>query len=374
VSVIDFHPKSGPVGTVVTIHGTGFSATPSSNAVTFNGTAASVTSATNTSLVVEVPAGATTGTIGVTAPGGSATSGSAFTVTSTGGAPTITGFSPNVGLPGDTTTISGTSFDTVPANNKVAFYRAPDPRPKALVPTATTTALDAVVPSGTRSGPVTLATPGGTTVSADDFFVPLMGYTAAQVIFTGRITVGGSTVDVPMTTPSRLGLVLFDGLAGQRLNLGVLRISGSGFPSATIYRPDGAQLLGVSGSSFSNGSAHFLPPLPMSGVYVIALTNWGVSHTVRLTLSEEVTATGVVDGAAVNLTLPRVGQRARITFSGSAGQRIDVGLAAPFYTTAFLRTADETATLVWANVSPAGELHSAPLPATGGATVEVTNP
>ena len=61
VSIIDFTPNDGPIGQTVTIYGTGFSATPSSNTVTFNGTSASITSASTTSLVVTVPSGATTG-------------------------------------------------------------------------------------------------------------------------------------------------------------------------------------------------------------------------------------------------------------------------------------------------------------------------
>jgi YD repeat-containing protein len=58
VSIIDFQPKAGPVGTVVTIQGTGFSPTPGNNSATVNGVAATVTSSTATSLVVPVPAGA----------------------------------------------------------------------------------------------------------------------------------------------------------------------------------------------------------------------------------------------------------------------------------------------------------------------------
>src|SRR6266508_2089367 len=48
VSIISFSPASGPIGTTVTISGTGFSTTPSQDTVTFNGTAATVTSATTT--------------------------------------------------------------------------------------------------------------------------------------------------------------------------------------------------------------------------------------------------------------------------------------------------------------------------------------
>jgi YD repeat-containing protein len=38
LALIDFTPKSGPVGTTVTLYGTAFSATPASNTVEFNGT------------------------------------------------------------------------------------------------------------------------------------------------------------------------------------------------------------------------------------------------------------------------------------------------------------------------------------------------
>ena len=42
LAVLQFTPSSSPVGTTVTIYGTGFSATPASNTVKFNGTTATV--------------------------------------------------------------------------------------------------------------------------------------------------------------------------------------------------------------------------------------------------------------------------------------------------------------------------------------------
>jgi YD repeat-containing protein len=68
ISIIDVSPGSGPVGTSVTIAGTGFSPTPGQNTVTFNGTSATVTASTATQIVTTVPVGATTGSIAVTAP------------------------------------------------------------------------------------------------------------------------------------------------------------------------------------------------------------------------------------------------------------------------------------------------------------------
>src|SRR4030095_9705912 len=61
VAIIEFTPRQGPTDTVVTIYGTGFSATPASNTVQFNGTSATVTAATPTPLTVTGPARATTG-------------------------------------------------------------------------------------------------------------------------------------------------------------------------------------------------------------------------------------------------------------------------------------------------------------------------
>ena len=73
-TILQFTPSSGPVGTSVTIYGTGFSATPASNVVKFNGTTATVLTASTTVLTTTVPAGATTGTISVTVAGVTATS------------------------------------------------------------------------------------------------------------------------------------------------------------------------------------------------------------------------------------------------------------------------------------------------------------
>ncbi|WP_370214713.1 IPT/TIG domain-containing protein [Mesoflavibacter profundi] len=61
-SVSSFYPTSGPEFTEVTILGSGFTA---SSSVDFNGTNATVISQTSTEIIVEVPAGASTGSITV---------------------------------------------------------------------------------------------------------------------------------------------------------------------------------------------------------------------------------------------------------------------------------------------------------------------
>ena len=78
-------PNSGPVGTPVTIAGTNFGSTQGSSSVKFNSIpATTVTTWSNTSIVADVPLGATTGGVAVTVAGISSNS-PTFTVTSASG-------------------------------------------------------------------------------------------------------------------------------------------------------------------------------------------------------------------------------------------------------------------------------------------------
>lgn len=74
VGISGFTPENGNTGTIVTITGVGFSATPSANTVTFNGIAAQVTTASATQLTVVAPPGVTNGFIKVRVNGVEATS------------------------------------------------------------------------------------------------------------------------------------------------------------------------------------------------------------------------------------------------------------------------------------------------------------
>jgi RHS repeat-associated protein len=145
VSISAITPTNGPVGSTVTIYGTGFSSTPAQNTAAFGcgpscTVNATITSATATRLALTVPATAVTGTIGVTTPGGSASS-PTFTVTAAGAAPTLTGFTPTLVATGDTLNVTGTNFDTTPANDRLTTNVA-----VAQVTSATLTSLQATVP------------------------------------------------------------------------------------------------------------------------------------------------------------------------------------------------------------------------------------
>lgn len=321
VSIVDFSPKSGPVGTSVTIHGTGFSATPSENAVTFNGVAASVTLSTPTRIDTAVPSGATTGPIRVTTPGGSDTSGAPFTVTT--GPPTLTRFSPTIGTTGTPVTLTGTNFDTTPANNEVEFNSV-----RSSVSSSTPTTIVTSVPSGARSGPISVRTPSGS-VSRGDFFVPPSPYTAADVEFTGRTTLGFSRT-VVITVPNKIGLLLIDAVAGQRVSLKVDRITIPPQTDIGIYRPDGTSLTGcVVGAG---GGYCPITTLPVAGTYTIVVDPRGLntgSITVTLLDASDVAATITPGGPPVMVVITIPGQMAQVTFTGAVGQRVSVRLTDP---------------------------------------------
>jgi YD repeat-containing protein len=319
LSIIDFNPAAGPAGTVVTILGTGFDPTPGSNTVTFNGTIATISSASPTELVVTVPPGAATGVIAVTSPAGSATSSAPFTVTTSTGAPAITGFTPTIGTPGTPISITGSNFEPTPTNNRLRFNTVPAP-----ITSSTATNISVAVPGGATSGRLSLATPGGTTQSTDDFFVPPPPNSAADVSFAARASIGGATINATMSPVGKIALIVFDGSAGQQVSIGI----SSGQPVETdtwVFHPNGTQL-GWVYSDFLGRDLH-IESLPVTGTYTIRIAPRGTYTGAKpITLSQDlIVGPIVVGGASVPVNITRPGQRARLTFAGTAGQRLTLG-------------------------------------------------
>ena len=326
VAVIAFSPPSGAIGTSVTIYGTGFSTIPSQNVVTFNGVAGNVTSASATQITATVQSGTSTGPITVTTPTGSATSSTSFVV-SAGNSPTISGFNPTIGTPNTPVTITGTNFDPDPYNDKTRFNITYSPNTAV-----TTTSITTTVPLGASSGRISVATPNGTAVSSADFFIPPSSHSPSQVGVTGRMSIG----DILNITigPNLVGIMVFDGTAGQRVSVGMTNVTiaqgvccPSSVASVAIYQPDNTLLLGPFG--FGQGG-HGTPSkvLPVTGTYVILVdpfNSW--SGGVTLTLSEDLSPPIAIDGTSVALGFNRPGQNGYVSFAGSAGQRVSLGMS-----------------------------------------------
>jgi hypothetical protein len=110
-TITSFTPTSGPVGTTITVTGTDFTGATGAKLNDLAVTNFMVMGAT--SVMFDVPAGATSGFIAVTTLGGTATSTGTFTVSAPVVIPTITSLTPNAqvaGGPAVTLTIAGTGF------------------------------------------------------------------------------------------------------------------------------------------------------------------------------------------------------------------------------------------------------------------------
>jgi len=179
--VTSFTPTSGAEGASVTISGANFTG---ATAVRFNGSAASYAVTSATSIQATVPAGATTGPLSVTTPGGAVTSANNFIV-----APTITSFAPTNGPVGTVVTITGRNFTGATAvrfNGSAASYTV-----------TSATSIQATVPTGATTGPLSVTTAGGTATSANTFTVTVrLTVTKASTVGVGAGTVTSSPAGI----------------------------------------------------------------------------------------------------------------------------------------------------------------------------------
>jgi hypothetical protein len=209
-SIANLNPTSGMVGATVTIAGANFGATQGTSTVKFNGAVATPTSWSATSLVVSVPAAATTGNVVVTV-GGIASNGMSFTVT-TVSAPSITSLNPTSAVAGMSVTIAGANFGATQGTSTLTFNGT------AATPTSwSATSIVAPVPAGATTGNV-VVTVGGVASNGVAFTIttpapsitslnPTTGPVATSVTITGGnfgASQGTSTVSFNGTaaTPS----------------------------------------------------------------------------------------------------------------------------------------------------------------------------
>jgi uncharacterized repeat protein (TIGR03803 family) len=146
---------SGKIGKAVEILGQGFTGT---TGVSFDGVAATFTFVSDTYLTAAVPAGAKTGSVTVSTPGGILTSNISFRVT-----PVIRSFSPSSGKVATSVTITGQSLTQT---TKVAFGGK-----AATFVVNSDTQVTATVPTGAKTGPISISTKGGTATSSGVFTV-----------------------------------------------------------------------------------------------------------------------------------------------------------------------------------------------------------
>ena len=180
-------------------------------------------------------------------------------------APTISNFTPTIGTAGTTVTISGADFDLIPTNTTVKFNGI-----DAVVNIIDSSTIEAVVPALTTTGSITVSTPAGTVASNEFFVVPPPSYTADNIESVGWIGFDES-LTTTVTTSGKVGLILFNGTAGQRISL---QSNGSNSHYLSIYNPDGSTLVSY---GFASSRYTGVKILPATGTYTISVNPYSTN-------------------------------------------------------------------------------------------------
>jgi aryl-phospho-beta-D-glucosidase BglC (GH1 family) len=166
--IATFAPTSGPVGTVVTLGGSGFTGLNAAWVGSAHDAGLRVVS--DARVEVTVPAGATTGAIGILNPDYASFTPSSFTVTAGTSPPTqppypqpaIAGFAPTSGAIGTIVTVTGSGFMGV----NVAWVGSGHDAPVTVV---SDTQARVTVPASATSGPIKLLNPSYSAASSGSF-------------------------------------------------------------------------------------------------------------------------------------------------------------------------------------------------------------
>jgi hypothetical protein len=172
------------------------------------------------------------------------------------------------------------------------------------------------------SGRISVTTPFGKAVSATDLFVPPPPFVPADVSHTGRIAFAQETI-VSITQPGTVGMLIFDGRAGQRISMLLSQLTANA--KISIYKPDEKVLIGTDFYTWSENRFIDTHILPKDGSYTIIIDPAGTdTTTVSLKLYDvppDVTDTiGMNTYKTVQVGVP--GQNILLKYTATAGQRI----------------------------------------------------
>ena len=213
-------PTSGPVGTTLTLSGSGFGTVAGSVYFTQGSTTLKQAGSpwSGTSVSTTVPSGLSAGSVAVAvynSTTGLLSNSQNFTVTA---APTLSSISPTSGPVGTTLTLSGSGFESPGTVAGSVYFTPSGTTPPVIVPAGsgeTDTSATAVVPNSLSASPVAVAVYNATTGLLSNSLSFSLTCSGVSVT-TGTFVVGPgqTTLTVPITTD-----VTSPGLAGYGLTL-----------------------------------------------------------------------------------------------------------------------------------------------------------
>ena len=336
VSVSSFSPTSATSGTTVTINGGGFDPSPANDTVLINGVAATVTSATATQLQITLPANATPGHLSVTTSQGTGISTTPLFVPASGYSLSQVG-TPAVLAPGGTghvytfnaNQVAVALFDGV-AGQRMSFVAtnlsfggyytvyAPDGSTLAHDYISTVTGTMVNLPALSMAGTfafyfVPSSTPGTATF-------------ALQTDVVGLLQTDGTPTPTALA-PGQSATYTFSATAGQSFNLALTPFNGAGWVNATLYRPDGSQLVNCGTyQNYYNYSEACDFTVGIAGTYTLRIVPNGLSPSSFNTfLVQDVSAALTLGNPGAGTPIPVSlvpNQHALLTFTATANQTL----------------------------------------------------
>lgn len=325
--ISSFTPTSGSPGTSVTLTGTNLEPYPGQTAVEINGLFLPVTSVSDVSISFTIPAWVGSGPVTVTTPFGRTASATPLTVIPAGVTyanvtsyfqlTTASSISASLASSGKMTAITfdaeegdyiSLQLSSVSGANLVYYLYSTT---STLLQTSS---MGATIPTAhfprlTRTGTYTLLILATGSASFD-----------ATIEEAPYITIGGSSVTASTTVARQGKRLVMNGTAGQHLGIGLSSFSGAAsvFTYYVIYPSGGSSSFSCSSSS---GLCDIDVDLPESGIYQLATTSSTATGAMSFvtTASEDLGSSFSV-GTPASISLPRNGQNARYTFSGTAGE------------------------------------------------------
>ena len=304
-------PTSGAVNASIQLLGLNFTG---ATAVTFGGVAATnFTVNSNTLITAGVPAGAVTGPIAVTAPGGTATTLGTFTVLPGSVGVTVI---PASATAGTQVTLNGTGFTGATAVTFGGVSAAP-------FTILSNTTINVVVPSGARSGSVTVVTPTGSISSALSFAVlpPSLTAVAAGAVGNPVTLTGSGFLDATKVTFNGTVVAAFAApISNTQMTVTVPALSASGSYPVLVTSPEGV--------SAAVACAVTVPPVPATTAFTPTYGKLGSTVTINghfLTGTTGVTLNGVaapftfVSDSQITFTVPVTASSGLVTVTTPSG-------------------------------------------------------
>lgn len=144
---------------------------------------------------------------------------------------------------------------------------------------------------------------------------------------TGTITPGGSAVSLTTTAPGQNMSLTFSGAANQRVSL-LLQPNGFACWDTSVLQPNGTTQVYVRSDCGSGNFFSDVLVLPVTGTYTIRVNPGGINTgTIAFTLYDvpsDVSATVTPGGGTASLTTTAPGQNMRLTFAGTANERVSL--------------------------------------------------